>query len=200
MVAAAIIHQVGKVELQDIWEDRPGVPTRRLRLARITNPIRATIYESAESTTLLSIAHIDLEVHRMYGLSVEFAYWHGSWQDAWAIEELLKWEGREDEIRHDKFYGEFYRPAGRELDLNQQRGEANSRNASDSQSAIEPPRENGNREAQSQSVLTIERSVVFVAHESVHRRDLGTGKNVSRRNDSALQLEQLHGGHATDIS
>lgn len=51
---------------------------------------------------------VELIFHRVIGFSFEIAYWHKSWQNAWAIEDFLRFEGREDEIRRDKFYGEYF--------------------------------------------------------------------------------------------
>ncbi len=84
----------------------PGVPPPYLRFMRPMKPSWAYIEEAAELVTL-DISTIKLTRHRMFGFSVEAAYWPDSWQSAWAIEELLKWEGREDEIRQDKYYADF---------------------------------------------------------------------------------------------
>lgn len=111
MTTAAIILQVGKVELRAVPpEGIHGAPPRYLRFMRPARPLfaRPSDYGTeAIETAKLDISTITLTMHRMFGFSVPVAYWHDSWTDAWAIEELLKWEGREDEIRHDKFYADF---------------------------------------------------------------------------------------------
>lgn len=105
MISTAVIQQPGKVEVRAM----PDVPPPYIRLMRPAKPLYVTMKEYADisPTTSLEIETIKLRLHRVIGFSVPGAYWPDSWQDAWAIEELLKWEGRESEIRSDKYYADF---------------------------------------------------------------------------------------------
>lgn len=101
MVGAAIIQQRGKVEYRDVHVDSRGLPPRYLRFARLTRPLIASPSEWGElETTTASLATVDLDYHRLVGFSVPIAYWHKSWMDHWAIEDLLRWEGRDGEADH----------------------------------------------------------------------------------------------------
>lgn len=106
MVSAAVIQQPGKVEVHAIPDH---APPPYLRFMRPKKPLYVSMkeYEDISPTMSLEIETIKLRIHRVFGLSVLIAYWPDSWQDAWAIEELLKWEDRESEIRRDKYYADF---------------------------------------------------------------------------------------------
>lgn len=173
MVAAAVILQVGKVEVHRM----PNVPPPYLRFMRPTKPIWAQMKEAEELVTL-DIATIRVTRHRMFGFSVEAAYWPDSWSDAWAIEELLKWEGREDEIRQDKYYADFIIGEDQQARPNRT-------------SAIEP-----------KSVSSRQRVVVLEPLGEVHRRGVVSGPNVlGPGSPGVLRLERgVHGEYAADIS
>jgi len=105
MVGAAIIQQRGKVEFRDVHGERRGLPPRYLRFARLTRPLIASPSEWGElEPTTASLATVDLEYHRVVGFSVQIAYWHKSWLDDWAIEDLLRWEGRDGEADNFREY------------------------------------------------------------------------------------------------
>ena len=104
MVKAAIILQPGRVELHDI-PDRNIPPY--LRFMRPSRPLDVYTNKDSVPESIIDIQTIMVRQHRMIGLSVPYAYWPESWQDAWGIEELLRWEGREGEIRRDKYYADF---------------------------------------------------------------------------------------------
>lgn len=170
-VSAAVIMQVGKVEVHAM----PDVPPPYLRFYKPKRPVwRPT---ETDPMTMLDIDKVDVFRHRMVGLSVPIAYWPDSWQDDWAIEELLKWEGRGDEIRRDQYYADFI------VDENQQ------------------ARENERR--QIERGHTGERPRTFVVHESVREPRVDSGPAVLGRaeSDSYLRLERgISGGHETNLS
>lgn len=174
VVAAAVILQVGKVEVHAM----PDVPPPYIRMFKPARPmICSKEMENPLYPTALEIETIELQHHRMAGLSVPIAYWPNSWQDDWAIEELLKWEGRGDEIRRDQFYADFI------IDENQQ------------------ARENERR--QIERGHSGERPRTLVIHESVHRPRVDTGPDVLGRSesDSHLRLERgISSGHEADLS
>lgn len=92
----------------------PDVPPPSLRFYK---PSRTMFWPKNSDEPIrptLDIETYEVLRHRVVGLSVMIAYWPESWQDEWAIEELLKWEGREDEIRRDQYYADFI------VDANQQ--------------------------------------------------------------------------------
>ena len=174
--AAAVIQQPGKVELLAIPN---GVPPTYLRFMRPAKPLYVTMkeYEDISPTTSIDIQTIKLLRHRVFGLSVGVAYWPESWQDAWAIEELLKWEGRENEIRSDKYYADFI------IDENQQAHPNRT-------SALEP-----------KSVLSRQQTVVLEPLGSSDRRDSASWSDVlGSGQTSVLRLERgVHGGYAADL-
>jgi hypothetical protein len=136
--------------------------------------------KEADELVTMDIATITLTRHRMFGCSVEAAYWPDSWQDAWAIEELLKWEGREDEIRHDKYYADFI------VGENQQTN-PDERLALESES-VRRPRQG-------------DEPVVLVLRESVSRRSLDAGPTGYSGDSDHLSLErEVPGGDAGDLS
>lgn len=172
VVAAAVIMQVGKVEVHAM----PDVPPPYIRMFK---PKRMNFLAEPEPSpyATLDIETIELRYHRMVGLSVLLAYWPDSWQDDWAIEELLKWEGRGDEIRRDQYYADFI------VDENQQ------------------ARENEHR--QIERGHTGERPRTFVVHESVREPRVDSGPAVLGRaeSDSYLRLERgISGEHETNLS
>jgi hypothetical protein len=169
MPAAAVIRQVGHVEMFQMPEDVPYY----IRLMRPTHPMTAyrTSNEVIQPTSLLDLTTIKLIRHRVIGFSVRIAYWPDSWQDAWAIEELLKWEGRENEINREHWYADFI------IDENQQ-ANPNERLALES----EPVR----------TARGGDEPMVLVVHESVPRRGVDAGANVLGRSesDNMLRLER----------
>lgn len=105
MITAAIIRQVAKVELR-VFD---GTPPWRFRLPQVVRPMFVPREPDPTELVPLNLNYLELTMHRMRGFySFDVAYWSDRWQESWAIEELLKFEGREDEIRHDKFYGEYF--------------------------------------------------------------------------------------------
>lgn len=136
-------------------------------------------YADISPTTSLEIETIKLRIHRVFGLSVPFAYWPESWQDAWAIEELLKWEGREDEIRHDKYYADFI-------------VQEDQPTSPDERRAIESESLWGSR--------TGDEPVVLVVRESVRGRSLDAGADgYSGHGDLHAMERVVPGGHASDL-
>lgn len=107
-VDAYVIQARGKVELRSTPCDRYGVPPSRMRFMRPARPTFVSREDLEKPITDLEINTIQLSRRRIAGFAYEVAYWHESWMDDWAIEELLRFEGREDEIRRDKFYGEYF--------------------------------------------------------------------------------------------
>lgn len=162
----------------------PNVPPPYIRMMRPKKPMYIREYhpDSLYDTMMsLDLETINLRYHRLVGLSVMIGYWPESWQDEWAIEELLKWEGREDEIRRDQYYADFI------VDENQQARD-NERRAIESESL------RGSRSGS--------RPVVLVVHESVPESRVDPRADVLRRpeSDSHLRLERgVSGGHATDL-
>jgi len=157
----------------------PDGPPPYLRFMRMRRPSLADIDASTIFPMSLETETIMLHCHRLGGLSTPLGYWSDTWQDSWAIEELLKWEGREDEIRRDKYYADFI------VDENQQ------------------ARENERRQIESESVRSASRPMVLVVHESVRESRVDSGPNVLGRaeSDSYLRLERgVSGGHAADLS
>ena len=156
----------------------PDVPPPSLRFYK---PSRAMLWSKDSDEPIrptLDIETYEVLRHRVVGLSVMVAYWPESWQDEWAIEELLKWEGREGEIRHDQYYTDFI------VDANQQ------------------ARENERRAIESQSVRSSSRPMVFVVHESVPEPRVDSGPDVLGRAepDGYLRLERgVSGGHVADL-
>lgn len=155
----------------------PDVPPPSLRFYK---PSRAMLWSKDSDEPIrptLDIETYEVLRHRVVGLSVMVAYWPESWQDEWAIEELLKWEGREDEIRRDQYYADFI------VDANQQ------------------ARENERR--QIERGHSGERPRTFVVHESVRESRVDSGPAVLGRaeSDSYLRLERdISGGHEADLS
>lgn len=176
--SAAVILEVGKVELRAVVE---SPPPPYLAVFKPKKPMYIG-YEPENfsfPTPTLEIDRIRLLRHRMVGFSTLIAYWPESWQDSWAIEELLKWEGREDEIRRDQYYADFI------VDENQQ------------------ARENERRQLESKSVRSGSRPMVFVVHESVPESRVDPGPDVLGRSksDGHLRLERgVSGGHEADLS
>ena len=156
----------------------PDVPPPYIRMMRPKQPMRIAKYDPDslhDTVASLDIETIILHRHRLGGLSVMVAYWPDSWQDEWAIEELLKWEGREDEIRRDQYYADFI------VDENQQ------------------ARENERRQIDPGSG----KPGVFVVHESIPEPRMDSGANVPGRSESdgVLRLERgVFGGHEADLS
>lgn len=179
MGQAAVIQQPGKVELHAIPD---GVPPTYLRFMRPKKPLYVTMreYEDISPTASIDIETIKLVRHRVVGLSVRIAYWPDSWQDAWAIEELLKWEGRESEIRHDKYYADFI-------------VQENQPENSDELAALESEPLRGSR--------STDEPVVLVVRESVRGRSLDSGADGYSGNRDLLSLERgVSSGHASDLS
>lgn len=174
LVAAAVILQPGKVEAHAM----PDVPPPSLRFYK---PSRTMFWPKNSDEPIrptLDIETYEVLRHRVVGLSVMVAYWPESWQDEWAIEELLKWEGREDEIRRDQYY------ADSTVDANQQARE-NERRAIESQSVRRPPR-----------------PVVLVVRESVPESRVDPRADIPRwtESDGYLRLERgASGGHVADL-
>lgn len=178
MVSAAVILQSGKVEVRAIPDH---VPPPYLRFMRPTKPLYVSMkeYEHISPTTSLEIETIKLKLHRVIGLSVSIAYWPDSWQDAWAIEELLKWEGRENEIRRDRYYADFI-------------VQEDQPESPDERRAIEPEPLRGSR--------TGNEPVVLVIRESVRGRSLDSGADgYSGHRDLHALERSAPGGHASDL-
>ena len=178
MVSAAVILQPGKVGVHAIPDH---APPPYLRFMRPTKPLYVSMkeYEHISPTTSLEIETIKLKLHRVIGLSVSIAYWPDSWQDAWAIEELLKWEGRVDEIRREKYYADFV------VQENQ------------------PASHDERREIESEPVPPGQRPMVLVVHESVQGRDVDARPAISGRTEpnDLLRLERgAPSGHAGNLS
>lgn len=104
MVKAAIILQPGRVELHDVPDH--DVPPY-LRFMRPSRPLNVYTNKDSVTESIIDIQTIMVRQHQMIELSVPYAYWPESWQDAWGIEALLRWEGREGEIRRDEYYADF---------------------------------------------------------------------------------------------
>lgn len=159
----------------------PDVPPPSLRFYK---PSRTMFWPKNSDEPIrptLDIETYEVLRHRVVGLSVMIAYWPESWQDEWAIEELLKWEGREDEIRRDQYYADFI------VDANQQARE-NERRAIESESV------RGSRSGS--------RPVVLVVRESVPESRVDPRADIPRRteSDGYLRLERgVSGGHEADL-
>lgn len=146
----------------------PDVPPPYLHMMRPTKPRFVDMYaEDVPVLDTLDISTVKLGFHRLVGLSITIGYWPDSWQDEWAIEELLKWEGREDEIRRDQYYADFI------VDENQQ------------------ARENQRRQIGSKSESTRAQPEILVVRESVRERNMDIGGVTSRQfeSGSVLRLE-----------
>ncbi len=157
----------------------PDVPPLYLRFMRPAKPLWADINETATKLVDLDMVTDKLMRHRVFGLSVGVAYWPDSWQDAWAIEELLKWEGREDEIRRDQYYADFI--VGEDQP-----------SSTDEQDQLDM-----------ESLSRVRAKLVSRVRESVHRRDVDAGPDVRREIEQpgVLRLERgVSGGYARGVS
>ena len=171
-VSAAVMLQVGKVEVHAM----PDAPPPYLQFYKPKRPMFIREMVDVDPIAPLEIDRIRVFGHRLIGLSVRWGYWSDSWQDEWAIEELLKWEGRGDEIRRDQFYADFI------IDENQQARENERRQIERGHSGQRPR--------------------TFVVHESVREPRMGTGTPVLGRaeSDAYLRLERgVSGGHDADL-
>lgn len=178
VTSAAVILQPGKVEVHAIPD---GVPPSYLRFMRPKKPIFARPGDIDE-TASLDLETIRVSRHRLFGFSVGLAYWHESWSDEWAIDELREWEWpgwKNDPNRRKQYYGDFI------VDENQ------------------PARENERRPIESKSVRrprSGNESVVLVVYESVPQRGLDSGSDGYSWNDRVFPLERgVSGGHASNL-
>lgn len=155
----------------------PDVPPPYIRMYKLARPLKWSKESDELFPSTMDLETMDLYRHRVAGLSVQVAYWPDNWQDDWAIEELLKWEGRRDEIRRDQYYADFI------IDENQ------------------PARENERR--QIERGHSGEHPRTFVVHESVREPLVDSGPAVLGRteSDSHLRLERgVSDRHETDLS
>lgn len=162
----------------------PDVPPLYLRFMR---PKRSPLFDLMNQEDISPGTMIDLETvrlgrHRLFGFSVDCAYWPDSWQDEWAIDELREWEWpgwKNDPSRKDQYYADFI------VDENQQ------------------ARENERRQIESKPVSPGQRPVVLVVHESVRERDMDRRTDVPSGIESknVLRLERgVSGRYAADLS
>lgn len=153
-ISAVVIQQVGKVELHVM----PDVTPPYIRMMRVKQPLFVRDYNPdslADTMDSIDLETTLLRGHRLVGLSIDLGYWPESWQNDWAIEELLKWEGRGDEIRSDQYYADFI------IDENQQ------------------ARENEHRQVEA-GFTKDQKHDVFVISESVRQRSMDTRTDVFR--------------------
>jgi hypothetical protein len=92
MVVAAIIRQVGKVELREVPPTGiNGAPPSYLtfywpKKFSLANMLK----DDSPTSSFLDMEIVKLRIHRVVGFPFEYGYWPDTWQNSWAVTELIK--------------------------------------------------------------------------------------------------------------